>query len=121
MYRKKHGVCFVWYYLWLQASTGNLAKYPIWIRGTLLYLFTAVLWFSVCYQMSAFWKMINMQLLENNLFLKMKTKSHLLPLLLISALNYSRLGKRKGKKANIWRISFVYLLFLVHLFVQHIF
>ena len=33
MYRKKHSIYMVWYYLWFQASTGDLETYCLQIRG----------------------------------------------------------------------------------------
>lgn len=33
MYRKNHSIYRVQYYPLLQASTGGLGKYPLWIRG----------------------------------------------------------------------------------------
>lgn len=37
--RKKHSISRVWDYLWYQASTGGLGKYPSQIRGGILYTY----------------------------------------------------------------------------------
>lgn len=36
MYRKKHSIGRVWYYVWFQVSTKVLGMYSLWIRGGIL-------------------------------------------------------------------------------------